>query len=133
MAGRVAQDLREADLPVDAAVWEALTALADPMRLRIIMMLREREQCVCHLTDTLGLSQGTVSYHMRLLKRAGLVRDRRDPCDARWTYYRLDPVGAAAFQTAVGEILDASSADATPAACCDSGGQDTSINVEGEP
>ncbi len=86
MAGRVAQDLREADLPVDAPVWAALTALADPVRLRIILMLREREQCVCHLTETLGLSQGTVSYHIGLLKRAGLVQDRRDLHDARWVY-----------------------------------------------
>ncbi|MDO8670642.1 MAG: metalloregulator ArsR/SmtB family transcription factor [Dehalococcoidia bacterium] len=120
MAGRVAQDLREADLPVDTAVWEALTALADPVRLRIVLMLREREQCVCHLTGALGLSQGTVSYHMGLLKRAGLVEDRRDPCDARWVYYRLDPVGAATFRISMSEILDATRADVTPAACCDS-------------
>ncbi len=120
MAGRVAQDLREAELPVDAPVWAALTALADPVRLRIILMLREREQCVCHLTEALGLSQGTISYHMGLLKRAGLVQDRRDPCNARWVYYRLDPAGTAAFKTALGDILDATRADATPAACCDS-------------
>ncbi|MCL5264181.1 MAG: metalloregulator ArsR/SmtB family transcription factor [Chloroflexi bacterium] len=120
MAGRVAQDLREADLPVDAPVWAALTALADPVRLRIILMLREREQCVCHLTETLGLSQGTVSYHMGLLKRAGLVQDRRDLHDARWVYYKLDPVGVAAFQTTLRDILDTTRADATLAACCDS-------------
>lgn len=120
MAGRVAQDLREADLPVDASVWAALTALADPVRLRIVLMLREREQCVCHLTEALGLSQGTISYHIGLLKRAGLVQDRRDPYDARWVYYRLDPAGTAAFNTALVRILDATRADAAPAACCDS-------------
>ena len=131
MAGRVAQDLREADLPVDAAVWAALTALADPMRLRIVLLLREREQCVCHLTEALGLSQGTVSYHMGLLKGAGLVEDRRDPYDARWVYYRLDPAGTVAFKTALGHFLDAPRADATPAACCDSQGGD-SPNTKGE-
>jgi len=120
LAGRVAQDLREAELPVDAAVWTALTALADPVRLRIVLMLREREQCVCHLTEALGLSQGTVSYHMQLLKRGHLVQDRRDPYDARWVYYRLDPVGVGAFETALQDILDASRADSTPAACCGS-------------
>ena len=66
----------------------------------------EREQCVCHLTETLGLSQGTVSYHIGLLKRAGLVQDRRDLHDARWVYYKLDPVGVAAFQTTLRDILD---------------------------
>lgn len=120
MAGRIAQDVREVDLPVNAIVWAALTALADPVRLRILLMLREREQCVCHLTEALGLSQGTISYHMGLLKRAGLVQDRRDPCDARWVYYRLDPVGTLAFKTALGHILDATQADATPVICCDS-------------
>ncbi len=118
MAGRVAQLLREVDLPVDVTVWAALTALADPVRLRIILMLREREQCVCHLTDALGLSQGTISHHMGLLKRAGLVEDRRDCCDARWVYYRLNPTGVAAFQSAVNEIFDTSRTDETPADCC---------------
>ena len=118
MAGRVAQELREADLPVDATVWAALTALADPVRLRIVLMLREREQCVCHLTDALGLSQGTISYHMGLLKRAALVQDRRDPYDARWVYSRLDPVGVEALQAALGHILDTTLAESAPAACC---------------
>ncbi len=131
MAGRIAQGAREAELAVDATVWAVLTALADPVRLRIVLLLREREQCVCHLTEALGLSQGTVSYHMGLLKRAALVRDRRDPYDARWVYYRLDPAGVAAFQTALGDMLDSSGADATPATCCSSEDRDTS-NTKGE-
>ena len=50
----------------------ALKALADPVRLLIFQMLRQREQCVCHLTEATGLSQGTVSHHMGVLKKAGL-------------------------------------------------------------
>lgn len=118
MAGRVAQHLREAALPVDAPLWSALVALADPVRLRIILLLREREQCVCHVTEALGLSQGTISHHMGVLKRAGLVLDRRDPCDARWVYYRLDPAGVSALQTSLADLLDTSQTDATPADCC---------------
>ncbi len=131
MAGRVARRVREAALPVDPALWAALLALADPLRLRVIAMLREREQCVCHLTEALGLSQGTVSHHMGFLKRAGLVRERRDLHDARWVYYQLDPVGVVAFQTALGHILDSTAADSTPAACCGSENQGA-LNTDGE-
>lgn len=88
------------------------------MRLRIIALLRQREQCVCHLTAALGLSQGTISHHMSMLKRAGLVRDRRDPYDARWVYYRLDPAGLAALHAALAPLLDPKGIDPTPADCC---------------
>lgn len=118
MPGRTVQRLREATLPVDAALWAALSALADPVRLRIILLLRRQEQCVCHLTEALGLSQGTISYHMSTLKRAGLVRDRRDPYDARWVYYRLDPAGLAALHAALTPLLDPTGIDPTPAECC---------------
>lgn len=91
-----------------------LQALADPSRLRILLMLRQREQCVCHLTDALGLSQGTVSHHMGVLKRAGLVRDRRDSSDARWVYYSLDP-SAQGFGQLLADLLDTSRVDPTPA------------------
>ena len=94
----------------------ALQALADPSRLRILLMLREREQCVCHLTEGLGLSQGTVSHHMAVLKRAGLVRDRRDPTDARWVYYSLDP-SAREVGRLLADLLDGSRADPVQADC----------------
>jgi ArsR family transcriptional regulator, arsenate/arsenite/antimonite-responsive transcriptional repressor len=117
MAGRVAQRLREAELPVDVRLWTGLVALADPVRLRIVSLLREREQCVCRLTEELSLSQGTVSHHMALLKRAGLVRDRRDPDDTRWTHYSLDPEGAERLGDLLQSLLDSSKADPEPASC----------------
>ena len=117
MAGRIAQRLREAELPVEADLWAGLSALADPVRLRIVALLREREQCVCHLTAELGLSQGTISHHMGVLKRAGLVRDRRDPDDARWVYYGLDEQVACRLKAHLGDLLDTSRTDPTPASC----------------
>ena len=117
MAGRTAQRLREAVMPVDPALWAALVALADPVRLRIILMLREREQCVCRITEQLGLSQGTISHHMSVLKRAGLVRDRRDPDDTRWTYYLLDESSVAHLQESLRSLLDTSRMDRNPASC----------------
>lgn len=61
-------------------------ALGDENRLRIVKMLQERPLCVCELTDVLGVAQSCVSWHLRLLKDAGLVEDVRD---GQWIIYRL--------------------------------------------
>jgi ArsR family transcriptional regulator len=63
-------------------------ALGDETRLRLIESLREGEQCVCDLTDDLGASQSRLSFHLKALKDAGLVTDRKD---GRWVYYALNP------------------------------------------
>jgi ArsR family transcriptional regulator len=65
---------------------EIFRGLADPTRLRIVVLLLERELCVCDLMAVLRLPQSTVSRHMSRLKMAGLVKDRRD---GKWVYYRL--------------------------------------------
>jgi ArsR family transcriptional regulator len=67
-------------------------ALADRTRLRILALLGNNEVCVCHLHDSLGAPQPTVSRHLAYLRRAGLVDVRRDGV---WMHYRvarsLDP------------------------------------------
>ena len=64
-------------------------ALGDPGRLRLLSHLAAQpggEACVCNLTEPLGLSQPTVSHHLKVLTEAGLLeRERR----ATWIYYRL--------------------------------------------
>ncbi len=62
-------------------------ALADEARLEIIARLLEGERCVCDLTDALETGQSRLSYHLRILKEAGLVKDRRE---GRWAYYTLE-------------------------------------------
>jgi ArsR family transcriptional regulator len=66
-----------------------LKALAEPARLQILSSLRratDHEACVCQLAAPLGLSQPTVSHHLKVLHEAGLLeRERRGP----WIYYRL--------------------------------------------
>ena len=62
-------------------------ALSDETRLRLIELLRAGEQCVCDLTDSLETSQSRLSFHLKVLKEAGLVTDRRD---GRWVYYALE-------------------------------------------
>lgn len=117
MAGRLGQKL-ETKPTSDGGLLEALGALANPMRLRIVGLLGRRELCVCHLTASLGLTQGTVSYHMGLLKQAGLVEDRRDANDGRWTYYRLNPAGVARLRASLEGLLDITRINADPAGCC---------------
>lgn len=63
-------------------------ALSDATRLRIIARLAGGERCVCELTDALDASQSRLSFHLRTLKDAGLVSDRRE---GRWAYYTLNP------------------------------------------
>jgi ArsR family transcriptional regulator len=66
---------------------ELFHALSDETRLEIIELLRRGERCVCELTDTLDAAQSRLSFHLRVLKDAGIVRDRKD---GRWVYYELD-------------------------------------------
>ena len=68
---------------------EALGVLADPVRLQIVSLLASTaEACVCDLTPAVGVSQPTVSHHLRVLADAGLVdREQR----GRWAFYRLRP------------------------------------------
>ena len=68
---------------------ELLKVLANPVRLQILDILREGEQCVCHLEAVLGLRQPYVSQHLMVLRKAGLVVDRKDGLRV---YYRVrDP------------------------------------------
>lgn len=66
-----------------------LSALAEPTRLAALEILWDgSEHCVCELMAKLGASQSRMSRHMRVLKTAGLVTDRRD---AQWVRYRRNP------------------------------------------
>ena len=70
-----------------------LKVLADPARLRILSLLAgSREVCVCDLTEPLGLTQPTISHHLKQLRRVGLLESERR---GKWVYHRV-----------VGERLD---------------------------
>jgi len=62
-------------------------ALSDPLRIQILELLREQELCVCELCDRLGVPQPKLSFHLKTLKEAGLVRSRQE---GRWIYYSLN-------------------------------------------
>jgi len=63
-------------------------ALSDETRLQLLELLRDGEQCVCDLTDALDAAQSRLSFHLKTLKDAGFVTDRKQ---GRWVYYALNP------------------------------------------
>jgi ArsR family transcriptional regulator len=67
---------------------QLLRALADPVRMRVIQSLGEGERCVCDLTRELELAQSKLSFHLKVLRDAGLISARQQ---GRWMYYRLQP------------------------------------------
>ncbi|HEY3811121.1 MAG TPA: metalloregulator ArsR/SmtB family transcription factor [Acidimicrobiales bacterium] len=80
---------------------QGFTALADPVRLRLLSLLAASpsgEVCVCDLVAPLGKSQPTVSHHLKILSEAGLVRgDRR----GKWVWYSLNRARLAALRDAI--------------------------------
>lgn len=91
-----------------------LKALADRTRLRILGLLSDGEVCVCHIHESLGVPQPTVSRHLAYLRRAGLVAARKD---GLWVHYRLadltDPVAEALLGAATHAVghLDTTTGD----------------------
>jgi ArsR family transcriptional regulator len=65
---------------------ELCHALADETRLDILDQLKEGERCVCELTDALQTGQSRLSFHLKVLKDAGLILDRPE---GRWIYYAI--------------------------------------------
>ncbi len=74
-------------LPDTARAARWFRALSDGTRLEIVAMLSHGERCVCDLQDALGAAQSRLSFHLKTLKDAGLVTDRRE---GRWVYYALN-------------------------------------------
>ncbi|HEY0929012.1 MAG TPA: metalloregulator ArsR/SmtB family transcription factor [Gemmatimonas sp.] len=63
-------------------------ALSDETRLAILHMLTDGERCVCELQAELDAAQSRLSFHLRVLREAGLVTDRKE---GRWSYYTIIP------------------------------------------
>lgn len=70
--------------PTQVARW--FHALSDETRLQIVEMLQRGECCVCDLQDSVGAAQSRLSFHLKVLRDAGLVNDRRQ---GRWNFYSL--------------------------------------------
>lgn len=89
-----------------------LKALADPVRLEVIEALGRGERCVCELTADLQLGQSRLSFHLRVLREAGLISARDQ---GRWVYYSLRPE---ALQRLQGWLQELERGCLQPAADC---------------
>jgi ArsR family transcriptional regulator, arsenate/arsenite/antimonite-responsive transcriptional repressor len=76
-----------ATLPATPRAARWFHALSDETRLEIVALLSHGERCVCELQHSLKAAQSRLSFHLKTLKDAGLVTDRRD---GRWVYYTLN-------------------------------------------
>src|SRR3954464_7022175 len=79
-------------------------ALADKTRLRILALLGNNEVCVCHIHDSLGIPQPTVSRHLAYLRKTGIVAVRRDGV---WMHYRVSRSLSPVVERVVAAALDA--------------------------
>ena len=81
-------------LPSDESIRrqsEILKALSDPVRAKIVYELEGGDMCVCELMRDLGMSQTMVSHHLKILKYAGIISDKKV---GKWVYYSLVDVKA---------------------------------------
>ena len=88
---------------------DAFQALSDETRLAVLEMLRDGERCVCDLQAALDAAQSRLSFHLKVLKDAGLVTDRKE---GRWSYYALNAERFAELEAIVGAFAQAPSAAA---------------------
>ena len=89
-------------------------ALSDETRLEIIQRLLTGEKCVCDLTDALDAAQSRLSFHLKTLKDAGIVSDRKA---GRWVYYSLDREAFGELEELVRSIKPSRRAS-LPIECC---------------
>jgi ArsR family transcriptional regulator len=90
-------------------------ALSDETRLSILERLRLGERCVCDLTDALDAAQSRLSFHLKVLKDAGLVTDRRE---GRWMYYTLNQDALSEVTELIEALASAPTAAERKSGCC---------------
>ena len=92
---------RPAWLPGSRRFARRFYALGDEIRLEVLGLLRGGERCVCELTAHLALAQSRLSFHLKVLKDAGLVSHRRE---GRWSYYALDAEAVRELEAFLGRV-----------------------------
>jgi ArsR family transcriptional regulator, arsenate/arsenite/antimonite-responsive transcriptional repressor len=95
---------------------QRMKALGDETRLRILLQLAGGERCVCDLVDDLGAAQSLLSFHLKTLKDAGLVSDRRE---GRWVHYSISADGVAELEEFLRSLREAVADQRESTSCCD--------------
>ena len=104
-----------ASTPVQLQASQVFHALSDATRLELIQRLAGGEHCVCDLTDALKAGQSRLSFHLKVLKDAGLIRDRRE---GRWMYYALNEEAFAEVEAMVRRLKNGDSVTKTAKRRC---------------
>jgi len=94
---------------------ELFHALSDETRLDILDILKNGGRCVCDLTSALEAAQSRLSFHLRVLKDAGIVSDRKD---GRWVHYELNHDAFAEIEGIVGELKPRARSSRKAQKCC---------------
>jgi ArsR family transcriptional regulator len=102
-------------LPEPAHVARWFHALSDETRVEIVRLLSHGERCVCELQQVMDAAQSRLSFHLRALKDAGLVTDRRE---GRWVYYTLNREALEHIAAFAGAVKPGKHAGSCRAACC---------------
>lgn len=110
-------------MAIDTLPREALLArfqaVAEQTRFRVVQLLADGERCVCELQEEMDAAQSRLSFHLRKLKDAGVVSDRRD---GRWVYYSLVPEALEEMRAFLGGVKPREGwlpVVRRAAACCD--------------
>ena len=90
-------------------------ALSDETRLALLERLKGGEHCVCELTDAVKAGQSRLSFHLKVLKEAGLIQDRRE---GRWMYYSLNPDAIEELEELVETLKKAAKSARSALPCC---------------
>ena len=90
-------------------------ALSDETRLEIMECLKDGEKCVCDLTDVLKSAQSRLSFHLKVLKEAGLIKDRPE---GRWIYYSLNAEGMEELEEVVKALKPSRHRVVASSKCC---------------
>lgn len=78
-----------------------MKALSDPNRVKVVKVLQQRDMCVCEIQEALGLSQPTVSKHLKILEDAGIVQSKKD---GLWVCYSLSGGGSPYASSLLGNL-----------------------------
>jgi ArsR family transcriptional regulator, arsenate/arsenite/antimonite-responsive transcriptional repressor len=99
-----------------ASTAQRMKALGDEKRLRILLQLTGGERCVCDLMEELGAAQSLLSFHLKTLKDAGLVNDRRE---GRWVHYSISAEGITELEEFLRPLREAAASAAGSTSCCE--------------
>src|SRR6266508_175417 len=107
--------MTSATLPDPVSAARRFRALADQTRVEIVRLLSHGERCVCELQDVLDAAQSRLSFHLKTLKDAGLVTDRRE---GRWVYYAVNRDALDEIAAVAAAVKPGKHAGSCRDACC---------------